>query len=410
MAKKLEAGVEPIPGYKLVARIGSGGFGEVWKVQAPGGFFKAIKFVAGNLHNKEHASSAAAVQELNALHRVQAIRHPFILSLERYDIVNGQLFIVMELADRSVRHRYKECKAHGLPGIPRDELLRYMEETGEALDLMNVQHGLQHLDIKPANLFLVQNHIKVADFGLVKNQEAMETDNEGGITPDFAAPELWLGGMSRYCDQYSLAICFQELLTGTKPFEATTMRVWKRAHTTFPPNVAPLPAADQPIIARALSKKPKERFPNCLEMVKALRQTSASTTTKTDGPATVPNKLAETTELIEVSCTHCQRRGRVPRSVQGKAVKCPGCGKSFTVPEPPPLDIPDEVGLSPVEGEEVAAIQAGKEPEVLVEAKCPNCGHKGHVPEKFMGRKLRCRKCATAFIVGGPVKVAPKKS
>src|SRR6516165_1607585 len=123
MAKKLEAGVEPIPGYKLVARIGSGGFGEVWKVQAPGGFFKAIKFVAGNLHNKEHSSSAAAVQELNALQRVQGIRHPFILSLERYDILNGQLIIVMELADRSVRHRWKECKAAGMPGIPRDELL-----------------------------------------------------------------------------------------------------------------------------------------------------------------------------------------------------------------------------------------------------------------------------------------------
>src|SRR5262249_22892908 len=163
-----------------------------------------------------------------------------ILSLERYDIVNGQLIIVMELADRSLRNRYKECKAQGLPGVPRDELMRYMEETGEALDLMNVQHGLQHLDIKPANLFLVQNHIKVADFGLVKNQDAMESDDQTGITPDFAAPELWLGGMSRYCDQYSLAICFQELLTGTKPFEANTMRIWKRAHTSFPPNLAAL--------------------------------------------------------------------------------------------------------------------------------------------------------------------------
>src|SRR5262245_52286575 len=164
MALNLKPGLEPIPGYKLLSRLGGGGYGEVWQAQAPGGFFKAIKFVTGNLDQKKDAAQPA-VQELNALQRILAIRHPFILSLERYDIVTGQLLIVMELADRNLHHRFKECQANGLPGIPRDELLRYMEETAEALDFMNGQHGLQHLDIKPANLFLVQNHVKVADFG-----------------------------------------------------------------------------------------------------------------------------------------------------------------------------------------------------------------------------------------------------
>ena len=49
-----------------------------------------------------------------------------------------------------------------------------MEEAAEALDLMNIEHQLQHLDIKPQNLFLVHNHIKVADFGLVKDLEGMQ--------------------------------------------------------------------------------------------------------------------------------------------------------------------------------------------------------------------------------------------
>ena len=44
-----------------------------------------------------------------------------------------------------------------------------MAETAEVLDLMNDQYQLQHLDIKPQNLFLVHNHVKVADFGLVKD-------------------------------------------------------------------------------------------------------------------------------------------------------------------------------------------------------------------------------------------------
>ena len=48
-----------------------------------------------------------------------------------------------------------------------------MEESAEALDLMNIQYQLQHLDIKPQNLFLVYNHVKVADFGLVKDLEGM---------------------------------------------------------------------------------------------------------------------------------------------------------------------------------------------------------------------------------------------
>ena len=53
-------------------------------------------------------------------------------------------------------------------------LVGYMAETAEALDMMNIEYALQHLDIKPQNLFLVRNHVKVADFGLVKDLQGME--------------------------------------------------------------------------------------------------------------------------------------------------------------------------------------------------------------------------------------------
>ena len=49
MAVRIESLAEPIPGYKLIERIGGGGFGEVWKCEAPGGLHKAIKFVFGDL-------------------------------------------------------------------------------------------------------------------------------------------------------------------------------------------------------------------------------------------------------------------------------------------------------------------------------------------------------------------------
>src|ERR1700687_4933430 len=143
MAVRLESGSEPILGYKLIERIGGGGFGEVWKCEAPGGLLKAIKFVYGDLQTAS-PDGQRAEQELKALSRVKTVRHPYILSLERYDIIDGQLLIVMELADRNLWDRFRESRGQGLPGIPREELLGYMAETAEALDLMNSLYQLQH--------------------------------------------------------------------------------------------------------------------------------------------------------------------------------------------------------------------------------------------------------------------------
>src|SRR5437762_9553751 len=142
MPVKIEPNAEPIPGYRLVERLGGGGFGEVWKAEAPGGLHKAIKFVFGDLRGAGDAGQRAE-QELKALSRVKTVRHPYVLSLERYDIVDGQLMIVMELADRNLWDRFRECRSQGLPGIPREELLGYLRETAEALDLMNDQLQLQ---------------------------------------------------------------------------------------------------------------------------------------------------------------------------------------------------------------------------------------------------------------------------
>jgi eukaryotic-like serine/threonine-protein kinase len=274
MAVRVETHAEPIPGYKLIERLGGGGFGEVWKCEAPGGLHKAIKFVFGSLDFADDGGQRAE-QELKALSRVKTVRHPYILSLERYDIIDGQLLIVMELADRNLWDRYKECRTQGLPGIPREELLSYMEESAEALDLMNSQYQLQHLDIKPQNIFLVHNHVKVADFGLVKDLEGSQASVTGGITPVYAAPETFDGKVSRFSDQYSLGIVYQELLTGHRPFSGTNVRQLIMQHLTAAPDLSPLPEPDRPIIARCLSKEPDDRFPTCREVVHSLRQGTA---------------------------------------------------------------------------------------------------------------------------------------
>src|SRR5262249_28278406 len=150
--------------------------------------------------------------------RVRALRHPFLLSLERFDIVEGQLVIVTELADCDLADRFREYRAQKLPGIPRQELLRYLEEAAEVLDLMNMQYDLQHMDVKPQNLCLLHNHVKIADFGLVKDLTGLVASVTGGVTPKYAPPETFRGVITRFSDQYSLAIVYQELLTGQAPF------------------------------------------------------------------------------------------------------------------------------------------------------------------------------------------------
>jgi serine/threonine protein kinase len=265
-----EPNAEPIPGYRLIEPLGCGGFGEVWKCEAPGGLFKAIKFVFGNLNSLD-VDGARAEQELHALNRVKEVRHPFVLSMDRIEIVEGELVIVMELADRSLHDLFQECISAGLVGIPREALLCYIRDAAEALDHMNEKHNLQHLDIKPRNLFLISDRVKVADFGLVKHLERSGASGLlGGVTPLYAPPETFSGTISGRSDQYSLAVVYQELLTGHRPFNGKNARRLAQQHMNEQPELRSLPEGERPVVARALSKDPGKRFPNCLAFVRAL--------------------------------------------------------------------------------------------------------------------------------------------
>lgn len=278
---------EPIAGYTIRERIGAGGYGEVWRAEAPGGLEKAIKFVYG------HLDETRAACELKALSRVKEARHPFLLSLERVEVVDGQLIIVTELAERSLKDRFDECRRAAAAGIPRDELLGYMADAADALDYLRVHYSLQHLDIKPENLLLVGGHIKVADFGLVKDLQHTHISLVAGLTPVYAPPEAFDDTISSTSDQYSLAIVYQEMLSGVLPFPGRTAAQLASQHRYSKPQLGVLPESDRAAIARSLAKDPSDRFPSCLALVEALR--GDRSTGGVSRPAVQPDSTSDTT-------------------------------------------------------------------------------------------------------------------
>ncbi len=318
-------------GYTLEKRIGSGGFGEVWQARAPGGLPKAIKIVYG-FHDDDRALS-----ERKALSHVLELRHPFLLSLERIDIHDGRLIVVTELADGSLKHRFLESvrKGNG-PGIPRDELLRYIRDAADGLDYLCEKHLLQHLDVKPENLLLVGDHVKVADYGLVKDVRNATCSLLQGMTPSYAAPELFDGRPSQVSDQYSLAVVYQEMLTGVRPFGGKTPAELARQHLKERPNLEPLPRGDQLVVAKALSKDPAHRFHHCLEFVGELLR-RRTTISRPMGPV---DRLDDESTDSSFDATQIISGSELPRRHKSRRHAVAGCPLR-RVPRRLPPDAPD---------------------------------------------------------------------
>ncbi|TWT37116.1 Tubulin-like protein [Posidoniimonas corsicana] len=363
MATQCAPNIEVPEGYALADRLGAGGYGEVWKATAPGGVEKAIKVVFG------HCDEELAERECKALDRIRSVRHPFLLSIERYEVVNHRLVIVTELADRSLDARFKECRAAGEQGVPRDELINYLADAAEALDCLSERYSLQHLDIKPENLLLVGDHVKVADFGLVKDI-ASQTLNSliGGMTPLYSPPELYDDEPSPFSDQYSLAIVYQHMLTGEAPFSGRTPAQLAKQHMQAAPILTPLDEHDRQVVGRALSKDPAHRFVSCRQFIAALRGEVPAGAAPPAAPAPVqPTPGSSSTEETKsaASLNTAPIGDRKPLPAAPPPAALPAAAKSSARPRTSfPAVSPDVIDQAPPQG--VGPAEAISTPTLVV--------------------------------------------
>lgn len=264
-------GDEVVPGFRLRRFIARGGYGEVWEAEGPGGFPAALKLV--------HLASPAGPAELKAARSMRRVRHPNLLSVYGVWAVEGTLVLAMELAEETLQDVLKRAQAAGRSGIDQGELLRHLEDAARGLDFLNdARHEvdgkprvrIMHRDVKPRNLLLVGGAVKIGDFGLARLLDGTRATVTGGLTAGFAPPELFRRKVAPGSDQYSLAVTYCYLRTGRLPFDGDPLQMMY-AHMHADPDLSALPRRERAVVARALAKDAKDRWPSCAALVSALK-------------------------------------------------------------------------------------------------------------------------------------------
>jgi serine/threonine protein kinase len=229
------------------------------------------------------------------------LRHGYLLQTTSFWAMEDRLFIAMELADGSLRDRYRESRGQGLPGIPVEELLPYIEQSASALDYLH-ENRLLHRDIKPENILRLGKVAKVADFGLamvLPETVRSVTVNSAGTIP-YMGPEVWYGKACEASDQWSLAVTYVELRAGRTLFSGSNQAEMMFAILNTPPELAGLEPAEQDVLNTALSKDHTNRWTCCSEFTEALRLALAPVlpSKKTSGvrPRITPSGLRKAIE------------------------------------------------------------------------------------------------------------------
>ena len=261
--------------YEIVAQIGAGGMGEVYRARDTKlGRQVAIKVLPGHLSADASARDRLRGEAVAAA----ALDHPFICKVFEIGEERGELFLVMEfIAGETLSQRMRS----GI--LPRPEALRISGEVAEALEEAH-WNGFVHRDLKPANVMLTQGHAKVMDFGLAKRVETTAEDEDtatniavmrgltghGAVvgTPDYMSPEQVRGEpIDQRSDLFSFGILLCELLGNPHPFRRSSTTETMAAILRDAPDLSgDLPQGLMVLIRRLLAKPREERYSSMAEV------------------------------------------------------------------------------------------------------------------------------------------------
>lgn len=270
-------------GYRLRRLRGRGGFGEVWEAETDDGIPVALKF----LRCDDNFSSP---KELRNIQAISKLKHPNLLRTERVWAGQGFLVVSMELADGSLADALDVCRTEFGAGMPQDIVCEYLKQAACALDFLNKrQHtvgdqvvGIQHCDVKPGNLLLVGESLKLGDFGLATQISAAIVPQRRAGTPAYAAPEIFQGQLSDWSDQFALAVTYCELRGGRLPFSHNSSR-FSRSSRPSAPDLSMLTAGEVRVIERALHATPSARWRSCADMMAQLTALCDTRQANSDG-------------------------------------------------------------------------------------------------------------------------------
>lgn len=257
--------------YDIVAPLGKGSMGVVYKGFDPMiGRFVAIKTIHPDAAGFEEGEIKQRFRrEAQAAGRMQ---HPNIVSIYEYGEDEYRAYIAMEFVEgRSLAQVLSEERRLGL-----DTVVNIMLKLLSSLEYSH-KMGVVHRDIKPANIMLTsEGEVKVTDFGIASLESSTLTRT--GImmgTPSYMAPEQLLGHkVDGRADIFAAGGLFYQLLTGERPFQGTIESVMHQVTTVTPEPPSTLnstvPPAFDAVVAKAMAKRPEDRFQSAAEFRHAI--------------------------------------------------------------------------------------------------------------------------------------------
>jgi serine/threonine protein kinase/tetratricopeptide (TPR) repeat protein len=259
--------------YRLERELGVGAMATVHLAED----LKHHRKVAIKVLRPELAAVLGPDRFLREVQVTASLQHPHIVPL--YDSGHGDsclYFVTPYVEGGSLRDRLNRDTQ-----LPLEDALRIIGQVASALDFAH-RNGVIHRDIKPENILLHDGDAIVADFGIALAVRAagVERLTQTGLslgTPSYMSPEQVAGDrdLDARSDVYSLACVLYEMLAGTPPFVAATVRAVMARQVTDPAppvtTVRPgVPASVANAIAKALSKAPADRFASAKVFAQAL--------------------------------------------------------------------------------------------------------------------------------------------